>query len=187
MIGIERAPIYLRGMKLIALTLMALCSACAAANQPESARTVAAFEVPLPTPADKQAFLTIVREEAERVGYHLDAATPDELRRLSEVSPITMNAAVWRGDDEESVASAMDLPDSLGFVWFSFSKGTQPERVAAFRDRAMRRVSARWPRTTRLPIMPTGAIPLRRDLVKTSSGYEVDPRQKAKYQLDAVP
>ncbi len=173
-------------MKRIILALTAVCSSCAVANQPESARTVAAFEVPLPTPTDKQSFLTIVREEASRVGYHLDAATPDELRHLSEVSPITMNAAVWRGNDEESVASAMDLPDSLGLVWFSFSQGSEPERVALFRDRVMRRISARWPETTRLPIMPTGAIPLRRDLVRTPSGYGVNPREKAKYELGAV-
>ena len=147
---------------------------------------MAAFEVPLPTPADKQSFLTIVREEASRIGYHLDAATPDELRRLSDMSRITMNAAVWRGNDDECVASAMDGPDHLGFIWIGFSKGVQPIRVAVFRDRVMRRVSARWPQTTRLPIMPTGAIPLRSDLVRTPAGYEVDPRQKGKYQLDAV-
>ncbi|ATY32306.1 hypothetical protein [Sphingomonas psychrotolerans] len=172
-------------MKRFALAFVAVCSSCAEADQPESARTVAAFEVPLPTQADKQAFLNVVREEASRVGYHLDAATPDELRYLSVASPITMNAAVWRGNDEEAVASAMDLPDNLGFVWFSFSKGTQPERVAAFRDSVMRRVSARWVQTIRLPIMPTGAIPHRMDLVRTPSGYEVDPLEKAKYQLDA--
>ena len=173
-------------MKRIALALVAICSSCAAAKQPDSARTVAAFEIPLPAPADKQAFLAIVREEASRVGYHLDAATPEQLRQLSEVSPVTMNAAVWRGNDEESVASAMDGPDHLGFVWFGFSKGTQPERVASFRDRVMRRVSASWSQTTRLPIMPTGAIPLRRDLVRTPSGYEVDPHAKGKYQLEPV-
>lgn len=173
-------------MKRIVLALLAICSSCASANQPESARTVAAFEISLPTPADKLAFLSIVREEASRVGYHLDAATPDQLRQLSDVSPITMNAAVWRGNDDEAVASAMDGADHLGFVWFSFSKGTQPERVAAFRDRVMRRVSSRWSQTVRLPIMPTGAIPLRQDLVRTPSGYEVNPREKAKYQLDAV-
>ena len=80
----------------------------------------------------------------------------------------------------------MDGADHLGFVWFSFFKGTQPERVASFRDRVMRRVSAGWSQTTRLPIMPNGAIPLRRDLVRTPSGYEVDPREKGKYQLGAV-
>ncbi len=168
-------------MKRIVLALVVICSSCAAADQPESARTVAAFEVPLPTPADKQAFLTIVREEASRVGYHLDAATPDELRRLSEVSPITINAAVWRGNDDEAVASAMDLSDHLGFVWFTFSKGTEPERVASFRTKVMHRVSTRWAQTTRLPIMPTGAIPLRRDLVRTPTGYEVNTREKGKY------
>ena len=173
-------------MKHLVLTLMAVCSSCASAKQPESARTVAAFEVPLPTPTDKLAFLTIVREEAARVGYHLDAATTDQRRQLSEVSPITMNAAVWRGNDDEAVASAMDGADHLGSVWFTFSNGTEPERVAAFRVKVMRRVSARWTQTMRLPIMPTGAIPLRRDLVRTSSGYEVDPREKAKYQLDSV-
>lgn len=168
------------------MALMVVCSSCAVANQPESARTVAAFEVPLPTPCDKEAFLTILREEARRSGYHLDAATTQELRRLSEVSPITMNAAVWRGkDDDEAVASAMDLPDHLGDVWFTFSKGTEPDSVAAFRAKVMRRVSGRWPQTMRLPIMPTGAIPLRQDLVRTPSGYEVDPRAKAKYQVGA--
>jgi hypothetical protein len=53
----------------------------------------------------------------------------------------------------KSVASAMDLPDSLGLVWFSFSKDMQPERVATFRDRVMHRISARRPQTTRLPVM----------------------------------
>jgi len=65
-------------------------------------------------------------------------------------------------------------------------KGTQPKRIATFRDRVMRRVSARWTLTTRLPIMPPGVIPLRRDLVRTPSGYELNPREKDKYQLDSV-
>jgi hypothetical protein len=171
-------------MRWIGLALVAMCASCAPADQTESARTVAAYEVPLPTPADKQEFLAILGEEASRAGYHLDAASPDTLRHQT-VSRITLNAAVWRGDDEEAVASAMDLPDNLGLIWLSFAKGTQPERVASFRASVMRRVAARWPQTLRLPILPTGAIPLREDLVRTPSGYAVDPRAADRARRDA--
>lgn len=174
-------------MRRIAAILLA-CAGCSAMPQPESNRTVAAFEVPLPNAAERDAFLTLLRREAEVDGFHVDAATPDELRASSEVSPITLNATVWRGrDDEEIVASAMDYRDNLGRIWIAFPKGEDPSRFARFRQRLMQSVARRWPGTLSLPIMPTGAIPLPEDLIRTPTGYVVNPAAKARYALLSSP
>ena len=52
-----------------------------------------------------------------------------------------------------------------------------------FRERAMHEIMLRWPITLSLPIMPTGAMPLPRDLVRTPNGYVVDPSEAHKYEL----
>jgi hypothetical protein len=83
-----------------ALWLLFACSACGAAPQPESAETVSAFEVPLPTERDRSEFLTIVGDAAEAEGHHLDAASSEELRDSANAIPqakMTIHAAVWRG------------------------------------------------------------------------------------------
>ena len=163
------------------IPLLALfCLGCVA-EQPESARTVAAFEVPLPTPTDKQVFLEVLREVAEARGYHVDAWSDGELRHISELTPITFNASVWRGNDQESMASAMDFSDRIGRVWISFPQGEDPERSTEFREALMLKIEERWPETASLPIMPNGAIPNPRDLVRTPSGYEVEPSEASKY------
>lgn len=168
-------------MPRLAVWLFLLCAGCIAA-QPESARTVAAFEVPLTTSTDKSEFLDLLRSQAERHGYHVDAASEAELAQMSEVSPITFNAAVWRGDDDEAVASAMDFQDHIGRVWLTFTLGEDPERSRRFRDELVPQIERLWPGTASLPIMPNGAIPLARDLVRTPTGYDVHPAAAARYQ-----
>ncbi|HKX80347.1 MAG TPA: hypothetical protein VJM34_17685 [Novosphingobium sp.] len=166
---------------------MFVLSGCGVAHQPESARTVAAFEVPLPSAAERSEFLALLSSEAKAEGLHLDASTPEELQQLSDVTPMTIHAAVWRGDnDEESLASVMDLPNNLGRAWLSFSKGEDPKLATRFRERAMRKVLARWPTTQALPIMPTGAIPLPADLLLTEQGYRVKPDAASRYELPAT-
>ena len=170
----------------IALVILLACSACGVAPQPESARTVAALEVPISTPSDREELLALLRQEAKIEGFHVDAATAEELKRLSEVSPLTINAAVWRGtNDDEPVASVMDGADHLGLAWLTFSKSEEPERTARFRANVMRRITLRWPKTHGLPIMPTGAIPLHDDLLLTSDGYRVKRAAASKYELSA--
>lgn len=115
------------------MLLFLLCAACSPAPLPDSKKAVAAFEVPLPTAADKAEFLDLLRQQASAHGYHVDATTDEQLRQLSEVSPTTMNAAVWRGDDEELVASAMDFRDNIGRIWIVFFKGEDPVRFEQFR------------------------------------------------------
>jgi hypothetical protein len=163
-----------------------LCAACASIEQPDRAETVAAFEVPLPTDADKGRFLDLLRKEAEAHGYHVDASTPQELEDLSRVSPMTFSAAVWRGDDdEESIASAMDFKERIGRVWIAFSRGQNAARSARFRESLVPKIKSVWPATASLPIMPSGAIPLTEDLIRTSSGYVVNPAAAAKYSAEA--
>ena len=152
-------------------------------EQPKSAKTVAAYEVPLPTPSDKRRFLALLTQKAEAAGFHVDAATDEELNATSEVAPQTFNATVWRGkDDEERIASAMDFPDGLGRVWISFSLGEDPVRSRQFRQALVPAIKGAWPDTASLPIMPNGAIPLHEDLVRTPQGYIVNPSAAAKYE-----
>ncbi|RYD43478.1 MAG: hypothetical protein EOP63_09540 [Sphingomonadales bacterium] len=167
----------------IAPILLLLCAACGVVEQPKSAETVAAYEVPLPTASDKRRFLALLTKKAEAAGFHVDAATNDELRVASEVSPQTFSASVWRGkDDEEPIASAMDFQDRLGRVWISFSLGQDPVRSSQFRTSLMPAIQDGWPETASLPIMPNGGIPLTRDLVRTPNGYIVDPLAAKTYE-----
>jgi hypothetical protein len=164
-----------------------LIAGCGVAAQPESSKTAAAFEVPLRLQADRDQFLAVLRAAAEPEGMHVDSESAQDIAQETKVSPAfakTMNVAVWRGaNDDEAVASAMDLPDNLGKIWLSFSKGKDPQLTARFRDNAMRQIMLRWPDTLSLPIMPTGAIPLPRDLIRTPTGYIVNPSESHKYEL----
>jgi hypothetical protein len=167
----------------IGLFVLLACSACGVAPQPESARTVAAFEVPLPAASDREELLALMQQEANVEGFHIDAASADELRQLSEVSPLTINAAVWRGNDDEAVASVMEGVDHVNLAWLTFSKSEAPKRTARFRENLMHRVMLRWPKTQQLPIMPTGAIPLHDDLLLTKDGYRVRRDAASTYEL----
>ena len=162
-------------------------SACGLAPQPERAQIVAAFEVPLSSLEDRERFLAVLRDVAADHGMHVDAATPQELERRAEVSlelRKTMSAAVWRGEnDDEPIAFVMDWPDHLGQVWISFSKGENPALNSRFREAVMSEVMQIWPETLSLPIMPTGAIPLHRDLIRGPKGYVVNPAEAHKYGL----
>jgi hypothetical protein len=163
------------------------CAGCGVAPQPESAETVAAYEVPLLTRQERDGFLALVSREAKAEGLHLDAASPGELERTAQAMPeaaMTVHAAVWRGtEDDDSEAVIMDQRDHLGLVWIMFSRGENPALASRFRDRLMSKIIDRWPETQTLPITPTGAIPLHRDLRRTPEGYRVEPSAAETYQL----
>ena len=101
---------------------------------------------------------------------------------MSEVSPITFSAAVWRGEnDDEPIASAMDFYDRIGRVWLTFSLGQNPERSKDFRESLVAQLQFQWPETRELPIMPSGAIPVTQDLIRKDDHYIVNPSAAAKY------
>jgi hypothetical protein len=174
----------------VAVAVCALLIGCAPTAQPEGARTVAAFEVPLPSETDRDQFLAVLRAAAAPEAMHVDAEGSEDLKAEAKVSPnfeMTMKAAVWRGStDDEAVASAMDQFDHLGRVWIMFSRGKDPTLTSRFRENAMREILLRWPGTLSLPIMPTGAIPLAQDLIRTPNGYIVNPSEAHKYEIAAA-
>jgi hypothetical protein len=178
-------------LRLMILALMPVpligISACGAAPQPESAKTVAAFEVPLPSQADRDQFLAVLRNAAANEGMHVDAVSTEDLKQQAKVSAafeMTMNATVWKdANDDEPIASAMDQPGHLGQVWIFFSKGEDVMLNSRLREAVMREIMRNWPETLSLPIMPTGAIPLHRDLIRTPEGYVVNPAEAHRYEL----
>ncbi len=171
-------------------TICGVILGCGVASQPESIKTVAAFEVPLPSNADRDQFLSILRSAADAEGMHVDATSDADLAmeaKASSTFKMTMSAAVWRGsNDDDSVASAMDQFDHLGKVWLMFSRGKDPTVTARFRERVMREILLHWPSTLSLPIMPSGSIPLPRDLIRTPTGYTVSPSEARRYNLNST-
>lgn len=161
---------------------------CGVPSRPESASTVAAFEAPLPSEKDREQFLAILRTAAAASGMHVDAESKEDLENAARAGPLlemTITAAVWRGaNDDEAIATVMDQHDHLGQVWIMFCRGKDPALSSTFRERAMRGIELRWPDTLSLPIMPTGAIPLHADLVRTHNGYIVKPSEAHKYQVE---
>lgn len=171
----------------LVLASVIVLAGCGIAAQPESAQTVAAFEIPLPTAEERTEFLGLLIMVAQAEGLHVDAATREELAHSAQASPLleqTLHATVWRGtNDDELVASVSDSHAHLGQAWITFFRGENPVLASQFRERAMVAIRRRWPEILLLPIMPTGAIPLSRDLIRTPTGYVVNPEAASMYGL----
>jgi hypothetical protein len=169
---------------ILSLVLCALISGCIA-KQPDSQKTVAAFEVPLRSEADRQQFISILRAAAEAQSMHVDVESNEDLARDTNASPLlakTLNLAVWQGvNDDAPVASAMDQSDHLGLVWVMFARGDNTQLATKFRESAVRKIMELWPETSTLPVMPNGSIPLHSDLIRTANGYKVKPSEAHKY------
>jgi hypothetical protein len=181
------------GASMRLVVLVAICAViggCAEERQPESLETVAAFEVALPSEQDRKEFLSVLDAAAKLEGMHVDSVDGAELGReanFNQAFKQTMNAAVWRGaNDEELIASAMDRFDHLGRTWLMCLRGKDPAMATRFRKRAMREIMLRWPGTLTLPIMPSGTIPVVSDLVRTPTGYVVKPSEAHKYEKVAA-
>ncbi|QIG80794.1 hypothetical protein [Stakelama tenebrarum] len=179
-------------MRLLLVSLMIwTCAACGVAPQPASNETVAAFEVPLSTAEDRAAFIAILRGAATAEGGHLDAASDEELRQTAEAMPaakMSIHVGVWRGqEDEENWAVVMDQADHIGQVWIMFARGEDAALASRFRERAMQAIRKRWPDTLSLPIIDRRTIPLHRDLVRTPTGYKLDPAAASKYVSEPQP
>ena len=168
----------------VTLLLFSVITSCGVVPQPESMQTVAAFEVPLLTATDRDEFLTMLGRYGRPFGFHVDAASQNELDAAAlPNAKNSINATVWRGDDDdESIASVMDF-QKPGFAWILFHRGEKPVMNNRFQTQVMAAVKVRWPDTTSLPIMPNGAIPLPSDLIKTKAGYIIDPAAAPKYQI----
>lgn len=172
------------------VAILAVLLACASCMPREQSKTAAAYETPLEADADRGELLDLVRREADVEGMHVDPHDAASFRSLSSRPPElrkTFDAAVWRDAEAHGlVAAASDGPDHPGRVWILFIRdpGADPAPGERFRARLMTAVVARWPETRSLPIMPSGAVPLPRDLRRMAAGYRVEPSAASRYGLD---
>lgn len=106
---------------IISLAIGALITGCSVEpSQADSAKIVAAFEVPLPSEADRNQFLSVLRATAKAERMRVDADSSQELESMAKAIPqtaMTMHAAVFReSTSDDAVALAMDQHDHLGQV-----------------------------------------------------------------------
>jgi hypothetical protein len=189
--GSSRFPISATAAVLFAIALPAGCiRASQPVPQPESARTVAAFEVPLTSAVDRADFLNILTAEAAAEGLDINVETAEEMDRWAEMSPElrkSIHAIVYRGGDLGQTEARVSDQFHFGHVWISFAQGRDPALARRFRDRLMSRTVERWPETLSMPVAQTGSLPNRRDLVRGDQGYEIDPARMAGYICGTAP
>ncbi len=71
---VDLRSILLRMRWIVSLAIFVPLVGCTPSAQPESARTVAAYEVPLQSEADRNQFLAVLRSAAQAEGMHVDSA-----------------------------------------------------------------------------------------------------------------
>lgn len=190
-IGSSRFPIRATAAVLLAISLPAGCiRACQPVPQPESLRTVAAFEVPLTSADERADFLAILAADAAAEGLDVHVETAAQMERRAAMSPDlreSIRATVYRRGDLRQTEAQVSDQFLLGYVWISFNQGENPALAQRFRDRLMSRVVERWPETLIVPVSPTGSIPFKKDLVRGDHGYEIDPAKMAGYICETAP
>ncbi|MFC5388542.1 hypothetical protein U0030_12005 [Brevundimonas bullata] len=189
--GSSHFPIGATAAVLLAISLPAGCiRACQPIPQPESLRTVAAFEVPLTSAVDRANFLTILTAEARAEGLDLNVETAKEMERWAEMLPElrrSIHATVYRGGDLRQTEAYVSDRSHLGHAWISFTKGEDPALARRFRERLMSRTVERWPETLSVPVAQTGSLPNKEDLVLGDHGYEIGPAEMAGYLCGTAP
>lgn len=159
-------------------------------TQPEGSKTVAAFEVPLTTAVDRADFLAILATEAKAEGLDVKVETAQEMERWAEMSPKlrkSVEAIVYRGGDFLQTEARVSDQFHFGHVWISFAQGKDPALALRFRDQVMSRTIERWPETLTVPVAQTGSLPHREDLIRTDTGYEINPSRSEGYLCGDAP
>lgn len=187
----SRFPIVTTVAALLAISLPSGCFwASRPVPQPASQRTVAAYEVPLPTAQDRADFLTIIAAEAAVHGLDVRVETPEEMAAWARMSPDlrrSLHASIFRGGDLHKTEAEVSDRFHLGHAWIHFARGDDPELARRFRDGLMARLVQRWPEILRVPVAQTGSLPHREDLIVGSDGYEIDPAKMAGYICGDAP
>lgn len=186
-----RFPVGATAAVLLTISLPVGCfRACQPVPQSESAKTVAAFEVPLTTAVDRADFLTILQAEAAIEGLDLNIETAEEMERWAEMAPElrkSIEVTVYRGGEVRQSEARVSDQSHLGHVWISFERGEDPSLARRFRERLMSRIVERWPGTLSVPVAQTGSLPHKEDLRRGDHGYEIDPSRIAGYICGTAP
>jgi hypothetical protein len=190
-IGLSRFPAFATASVIfVASLIVSSIQVSQPVPQPASARTVAAFELPLTTAVDRANFLTILTAEAASEGLDVKVETVREMEHWAEMSPElrkSIDVTVYRGGDLHQREAYVSDQFHFGHVWISFSQGEDPALARRFRDRLMSQTIQLWPETLSVPVAQTGSLPHKEDLVRTDAGYEVSPARLAGYVCGTDP
>lgn len=173
------------------LSLLAafLAQVFAPVPQPVSIRFVAAVEIPLRTPADRSDLLAMLRRHASASGLHVDDGSQAwrELQRNAPDLPAfarrTLSVGVWRGEGDDDLEVSADDTGHEGRAWVIFSRGKQPELATRTRQGLLGAIARRWPGARRLPVLPSGGLPLAGDLRLGPGGYRIARAAASSYRL----
>jgi hypothetical protein len=179
--------------RLAALALtVAAAGACAPGGQGKVDPYVGAVEVKLETDADRRDLIAILRKQsAADGGLHVDDVSENwrQVEAMDETTPpgerSTLYVGVWRGADDEKLEAQADDHGHTGRAWITFLNGPKPDRSARYRQAVLADIRSRWPDSRLLPILPSGGLPLARDLRPTASGYGIAAESAAAYELPA--
>lgn len=189
--GSPRFPIGRTAAVLLAISLPAGCiRACQPVPQPESLRTVAAFEVPLTSAVDQADFRAILTAVTKAEGLDVNVETAEEMDRWAQMSPElrrSIDATAYRGGDLRQTEAYVSDMSHLGYVWISFTQGEDRALSRRFRERLISQTLKRWPETMTVPVAQTGSLPNKQDLVRGDHGYEIDPAKMAGYICGTAP
>lgn len=168
----------------IAVPAVLACCSCAPRQQPS---TIAAIEIPIPTPRDRADLVAALEDFSAAEGLHVDIATQHELElvraKLPENAHATLRMGVWRGENDRDLEMSITDMGHQGRAWVSIIRYGERDVPPDARERLLGVVRNRWPQAQMLPVLPTGGLPLPRDLVSTASGYKVVSSAAARYKI----
>lgn len=164
-----------------------ICCGCAPRPQPS---TIAAIEIPVPTARDRGDLAATLRAFSAAEGLHADAATEHELENVRNKFPedahATFRMGVWRGEEDKDLEMSVTDTGHQGRAWVSIIRYGAADLPPEARERLLRALRGRWPQALMLPVLPTGGLPLARDLVATPGGYKVIASAGGRYKIPST-
>ena len=134
---------------------------------------VRAIEVPIKDDTDRENLRDVMKRHGDKYGLHfVDTsaswqAAPPEFRK-------TLYFALDRPTKQREEWEVTAKDDGKGAdPWVVFFYGVDPLAAKVSRDQLVSVLRERFPNLLEVPITPSGALPLRHDLIRTPAGYEV--------------
>lgn len=174
------------------LACLGLSSCVPTPADQEALQYVAAIEIPVDGREDQSVLATLLTSLASsHHGLHVDNYIDRSSEHSNDKGALGLDErlipiiTIWRGDgDDQLVGSVSDL-SNRGRLWATFNRGPKPEMEGPFRKAAIEMIMKRWPEANALPILPSGGLPLPRDLVMTDQGYRIVRSRADAYNLPA--
>lgn len=177
-------------LRIAALGLAIACLGCSPAPQPGP--PTAAIEISLLTPADQADLVTMLRQLAPLQGFHVDDVSAkwrdfeEQVKDSPSALKKTIAVGVWRGEDDNDLILLVDDGGHPGRAWIIFYRGEEPKSAERFWAALTGEIRGRWPDALPIPILPSGALPLSKDLQLTPQGYKIVRSAAERYNLPST-